>query len=151
MCTVAEIVRTDDGLPTGTITGGIAPQFVSLLPPVVDDPNMIKEHVDMAIELNSQSFFGSKYCRAVSYHAAHTLSLAYPGLAQGAGGVGIGSGPSAAVKSLKAGDLAITYRDIAQSAQSGGGSSESYGETPFGRMYLQLCRNCRKSPAVYFG
>ena len=151
MCTTAEIVATDTGLPDGAVIGGVAPQFVSLLPLVEGDPNQIQNHLDFAIEINSRSFWGTKFCRAVAYHAAHTLALAYPALAQGSSGASGGGSSSASIQSLKAGDLSITYANAAQSAQSGGAGSESYGETPWGRMYLQLARNCRRSPALYFG
>jgi hypothetical protein len=153
MCTTADVVKTDDGTNAGSVIGGVAPQFVSLLPDIEGDPNIVQEHVDCAIELNSRSYFGSKFCKAVAYHAAHTLALAYPALAQGsnasAGGAS-GGASSAAIQSLRAGDLAITYANDASAAQGGSGG-ESYSETRWGRMYLQLVLSCRKSPAIYFG
>lgn len=150
MCTVDAIVKTDDGTNAGNVIAGIAPQFAPLLPAVVGDPTIIQDHVDCAVELISSSFFGSKYCKAVAYHAAHTLWLAYPALAQGTQST-TGGASGAAIQSLRAGDLSIAYSNAASSSQTGGVGSQSYGETPFGRMYLQLCQNCRRSPAIYFG
>ena len=51
MCTLAEIVETDDGTSAGAVIGGIAPQFASLLPATEGDPNPVQDHLDLAIEL----------------------------------------------------------------------------------------------------
>jgi hypothetical protein len=152
---MADVVKTDDGTASGAVVGGIAPQFRSLLPAVDGDPNPVQAHIDIAISLNRREFWQDGFCLAVAYHAAHTLALAYPALAQGVAGASGsgGSGSGATIASLNAGDLSISYAPAAAAAQGGSSAvgAESYNETSWGRMYLQLARARRRSPALYFG
>ncbi len=147
MCLIADIVETDDETATGAIVAGIAPQFVSLLPAVAGGATIIQDHVDIALDLNTVRFWGAKRCKAVAYHAAHTLALAYPALAQGSRAAGAAGASGAAIQTLKAGDLSLTFATAAKTSKGSSGS-ESYGDTAFGRMYLQLARSCRKSPRL---
>ena len=139
MCTVADIVRTTDGTPTGDVTGGVGPQFKPLLPAAPGDLNAIQEAIDDALEDLDGGYFGSKYCRAVSYYAAHTLALAYPALAQGTSTT-IAGGTGAAVTSRKAGDLALAYG-------STGGGAAGDGISPSIRARVAPPRSSRSGTA----
>lgn len=147
MCSIDDIVKTDDGLPTGNVIGGIAPVFIFLMPDTVGDPNPITSAIEEAKEELSAAYFGSKYCRAVAYLAAHNLAIAYPAMAQGTA-TSAGLGIKAAVTSKRTGDLAVSYANQATSSGvSGLGVNElGFAETPWGRRFLQIKRSCRQTP-----
>jgi len=105
----------------------IAPEFSTV------DPVRRSKVLALAALRVSQKVFGDRYNMAVSYLAAHMLTVADR---DGGGSV------SGAIKSRKEGDLSITY------AGGDGSTNSGFGSTSYGQEYLRLIRENTFGPMV---
>lgn len=119
---MAVVAATIKGLPSG--------EFSGVADAVVDD------YIAFAEQLTDRDYFGDLADRAVTYLAAHLLSLDTQGSDASGGGVA----------SKTAGSLSVSYGSVKQEGPS------FYMSTGYGRTYLGLLRLYRHkaSPRTVF-
>lgn len=97
-----------------------------------------EQFLSYAASMHTASFFGNSYALAMAYCAAHLMTEA--GLGSGSSGAAAASAASAGlsgpVTSQKTGDVAQTYANVAQNAQTA--EQAWWMTTKYGRAYLGL-------------
>lgn len=109
----------------------------------------IETWIELASPYVDKDIAGVFYDQAVIYVAAHMYEMSQRPVA----GAALGAGAAAAggqIKSLKAGDVTITFGDTGKHAETN--SEAEFAQTLYGQRYLSLCERmvAGKTPGIVF-